>query len=197
MINLKTSQSLFHTKKTPKVTYYIVEDFYSEDYSLYKEAYEEGFQRDEEEKPVVKLLNTDSNPLSLLKLSEFDLEFYQEHPLLSNSNDYSYSKAKSLPDGWYWKHYKDGSGHLLSPQLKEYFHYNICPNNYGYYEINYEDLDGKDDWEGFRLDGKDGGFQEAWTSFYSKTESKIINMLKSPNQDNKNSNPTVEANIEI
>lgn len=35
--------------------------------------------------------------------------------------------AQSLPDGWVWEHYDDGSGGLRSPEGQSYFSYDIQP----------------------------------------------------------------------
>lgn len=200
LINLKTNQSLFATIKEPKATYYIVENIDKNNYSLYKETFEYNsrwvedeyhiFWNDEyRDKTIVNLLSTDADPLSLKKISELDF----------NENGYYnfevlYSKAKSLPNGWYWVKYDDGSGHLLSPQGDSYYNYSVT-QEFGWFQIEYKDLDGL--W-GSRTDlRKDNNVQKIWSSFFNRAETEIINMLKSPNQDNKNSNINVEPNIDI
>lgn len=39
-------------------------------------------------------------------------------------------QAKSLGEGWNWHKFNDGSGHLESPDGKEYMSYDLCTNEY-------------------------------------------------------------------
>ena len=35
--------------------------------------------------------------------------------------------AATLPDGWFWHHWSDGSGHLVSPKGNSFFSYDRSP----------------------------------------------------------------------
>ena len=194
LINFNTNQSLFATIKEPKATYYIVENIDKNNYSLYKETFEynsrwvEDVLEDEthvfwkhdkyRNKSIVNLLYTDTDLLALKKLSELDFKTNGYY----NFDDMRYSKAKSLPDGWYWVKYNDGSGCLESPQGDSYFSHE-AHSEFGWFQIEYKDLDGR--W-GSQTDlRKDNDAQKIWNSFFNYAETGIINMLKSPNQDNK------------
>ncbi len=50
-------------------------------------------------------------------------------------DDYDDMEAKIVPckklgEGWFWHKYNDGSGHLQSPEGKEYMSYDLCTNEY-------------------------------------------------------------------
>lgn len=46
------------------------------------------------------------------------------------SNEDTKKQAVSLPDGWHWVNYDDGSGHLQSPDGKDYFSYDWTTGEY-------------------------------------------------------------------
>lgn len=60
--------------------------------------------------------------------------------------------AKKLGKGWNWHKYDDGSGHLESPDGKEYMLYDLCTNeyqetinsSYEFFPLNYYYADGVD-----------------------------------------------------
>lgn len=60
--------------------------------------------------------------------------------------------AKKLGEGWNWHKYDDGSGHLESPDGKEYMLYDLCTNeyqetinsSYDFFPLNYYYADGVD-----------------------------------------------------
>lgn len=55
-------------------------------------------------------------------VSKLDYEAFKEDEITS-----SFSPAESLPSGWEWKEWDDGSGHLNSPVGKRYFSYDRAP----------------------------------------------------------------------
>ena len=59
--------------------------------------------------------------------------------------------CKKLGEGWFWHKYDDGSGHLESPEGKEYMLYDLCTNEYkvdnnskyyDFFPLNYYYADG-------------------------------------------------------
>lgn len=60
--------------------------------------------------------------------------------------------AEKLREGWNWHKYDDGSGHLESPEGKEYMLYDLCTNeyqetinsSYEFFPLNYYYVDGVD-----------------------------------------------------
>ena len=50
--------------------------------------------------------------------------------------DYIKTRAKNLPEGWYWIKYDDNSGHLESPDGKRYMMYDLDSDEFCF---KYED----------------------------------------------------------
>ena len=48
--------------------------------------------------------------------------------------------AKTLREGWNWYKYNDGSGHVQSPDGKEYMHYDLWTNEYMFDDNSHYDL---------------------------------------------------------
>lgn len=64
----------------------------------------------------------------------FDEEYIDDTDI-ELEDDYDDMKAKIVPckklgEGWFWHKYNDGSGHLESPEGKEYMSYDLCTNEY-------------------------------------------------------------------
>lgn len=61
-------------------------------------------------------------------------------------------QAKSLPEGWLWHHYEDGSGSLHSPSGQTFFSYDMMPYWPAGIEYRREDSSGWDIYYGSSMD---------------------------------------------
>ena len=61
-------------------------------------------------------------------------------------------QAKSLPEGWLWHHYEDGSGSLYSPSGQALFSYDMMPYWPAGIEYRREDSSGWDIYYGSSMD---------------------------------------------
>lgn len=61
-------------------------------------------------------------------------------------------QAKSLPEGWLWHHYEDGSGSLYSPSGQAFFSYDMMPYWPAGIEYRREDSSGWDIYYGSSMD---------------------------------------------
>lgn len=61
-------------------------------------------------------------------------------------------QAKSLPEGWLWHHYEDGSGSLYSPSGQAFFSYDMMPYWSAGIEYRREDSSGWDIYYGSSMD---------------------------------------------
>lgn len=62
---------------------------------------------------------------------EKEVEFFKDYePTMESDEETKVVQAENLPEGWKWVHYDDASGHLKSPQGKDYFSYDWNTGEY-------------------------------------------------------------------
>jgi len=83
---------------------------------------------------VYESQNTDTISIrvsdTILSSEDDEADFYKQPP---HEQPPEKKQAERLPIGWIWTDYYDGSGHLESPDGKEYFSYDLFTGEYDMY----------------------------------------------------------------
>ena len=71
----------------------------------------------------------DNNDEAVLEY-EFDIQALEEVLSMEDFADVKRTQAQSLPEGWIWTEYDDGSGCIKSPDDVKYFSYDLNTKEY-------------------------------------------------------------------